>query len=42
VTVSLTGSLTDIVNFVGVTGDFNPVHVDAEYAAGSMFGPGAR
>jgi 3-hydroxybutyryl-CoA dehydratase len=28
---------THIVNFAGVTGDMNPIHVDAEYAAHSMF-----
>ena len=27
----------DIVMFAGVTGDFNPAHIDAEYAAESMF-----
>ena len=37
---SLSRTITeaDIVNFAGITGDFNPVHVDAEYAAQSMFG----
>jgi 3-hydroxybutyryl-CoA dehydratase len=37
---SLSRTITeaDIVNFAGLTGDFNPVHVDAEYAAQSMFG----
>jgi 3-hydroxybutyryl-CoA dehydratase len=28
----------DIVLFAGVTGDDNPVHINAEYAAGTMFG----
>lgn len=28
----------DIVNFAGLSGDFNPVHVDAEYASASIFG----
>jgi 3-hydroxybutyryl-CoA dehydratase len=28
----------DVVLFAGVTGDFNPVHVDAEAAAASPFG----
>lgn len=27
----------DIVNFAGITGDFNPVHIDEEYAKGTMF-----
>ena len=37
---SLSRTITeaDIVNFAGITGDFNPVHVDAEYAQQSMFG----
>ena len=29
---------TDIVNFAGITGDWNPLHTDAEYARGTMFG----
>jgi acyl dehydratase len=28
----------DIVNFAGVSGDYNPLHTDAEYAAKSTFG----
>lgn len=28
----------DIANFAGVIGDFNPVHVDPEYAKTTMFG----
>jgi 3-hydroxybutyryl-CoA dehydratase len=28
----------DIVLYAGITGDFNPVHVDADVAARSMFG----
>lgn len=37
---SLSRTITEahIVNFAGVTGDVNPVHCDAEYAAKSMFG----
>jgi 3-hydroxybutyryl-CoA dehydratase len=29
---------TDIVNFAGVSGDFNPMHTDAAYAAQTQFG----
>jgi 3-hydroxybutyryl-CoA dehydratase len=28
----------DLVNFAGVTGDYFPLHTDAEYAKNSMFG----
>jgi 3-hydroxybutyryl-CoA dehydratase len=37
---SLSRTITEahIVNFAGISGDFNPVHVDAEYAQQSMFG----
>jgi 3-hydroxybutyryl-CoA dehydratase len=28
---------TDIVNFAGLSGDFNPMHTDAVYAAGTQF-----
>jgi acyl dehydratase len=28
----------DIVNFAGVSGDFSTLHVDAEYARGTIFG----
>jgi 3-hydroxybutyryl-CoA dehydratase len=31
-------SETDIVNFAGIIGDFNPVHVNPEYAKTTMFG----
>ncbi len=27
----------DIYAFAGITGDFNPIHVDAEFAKGTMF-----
>lgn len=27
----------DIVNFAGITGDFNPVHIDEEYARSTLF-----
>lgn len=30
-------SETDVYLFAGITGDFNPVHVDAEYARSSRF-----
>ncbi len=37
---SLARTITEahIVNYAGLTGDMNPIHVDAEYAAQSMFG----
>ncbi len=37
---SLTKTITDaqIVDFANLTGDTNPVHLDADYAATSMFG----
>ncbi len=37
---SLSRTITEahIVSYAGITGDFNPVHVDAEYAGKSMFG----
>jgi 3-hydroxybutyryl-CoA dehydratase len=28
---------SDIVSYAGLTGDFNPIHIDAEYARQSMF-----
>ncbi len=28
----------DIVNFAGLSGDYNPLHVDAEFAKSSIFG----
>lgn len=34
---SKTVTETDIVCFAGITGDFNPVHVDAEYAKATRF-----
>jgi len=36
--VSRTVTESDLVNFAGVSGDFNPVHVDAEYARTTRFG----
>lgn len=29
---------TDVVNFAGLSGDFNLIHTDAEYSKGHMFG----
>jgi 3-hydroxybutyryl-CoA dehydratase len=29
---------TDIVNFAGITGDYNPLHVDHEFAKNTLFG----
>ncbi|WP_298201752.1 MaoC/PaaZ C-terminal domain-containing protein [Desulfosporosinus sp.] len=33
-----TVTVADIVNFAGVSGDYNALHVDAEYAKNSIFG----
>ena len=35
---SKTVTETDIAMFAAISGDFNPVHVDAQYAAGTPFG----
>ncbi len=29
---------TDVINFAGITGDFNPLHVDQHFASGTHFG----
>jgi 3-hydroxybutyryl-CoA dehydratase len=29
---------TDIVNFAGISGDFNPIHIDHEFARSTPFG----
>ena len=29
---------TDIILYAGISGDFNPAHIDSEHAKGSMFG----
>ena len=31
-------SESDIVNYAGITGDFNPIHVNPEYAKTTLFG----
>lgn len=28
----------DVVNFAGISGDFNPLHMDDEFAKNNMFG----
>lgn len=28
----------DVVNFAGISGDFNPLHLDAQYAKSTIFG----
>jgi 3-hydroxybutyryl-CoA dehydratase len=38
VTAARTITETDIVNFAGMTGDFNQIHTDAEFAAKDTFG----
>ena len=38
VTRGRTVTETDIVNFAGVSGDYNPMHTDASYAAQTQFG----
>lgn len=35
---SKTVSESDVYLFAGITGDFNPAHVDEEYARGTFFG----
>lgn len=35
--MSKTVTEADIILFVGITGDFNPAHIDEEYAKNSMF-----
>ena len=37
-TLGRTMTEADIVSFCGFTGDFNPLHTDAEYASQSIFG----
>ncbi|HVU11867.1 MAG TPA: MaoC/PaaZ C-terminal domain-containing protein [Phototrophicaceae bacterium] len=38
VTRARTITEADIVQFAGLTGDYNPMHTDAEYMKGSQFG----
>ena len=38
VTAGRTISEADIMTFAGISGDWNAIHVDAEYAKGGMFG----
>ena len=38
VTAARTITETDIVNFAGMTGDYNQIHTDAEFAAKDTFG----
>lgn len=38
ITVGRTITETDIVNFAGLSGDFNQIHTDAAYAAQDSFG----
>jgi len=35
---SKTVSESDVYTYAGITGDFNPLHIDAEYAKTTMFG----
>lgn len=37
-TYSRTITETDLVNFAGITGDHNPLHMDEEFSAASPFG----
>jgi acyl dehydratase len=37
-TLGRTMTEADIINFCGFTGDFNPLHTDAEYASQTIFG----
>ncbi len=36
-TASRTITEADVVGFAGISGDFNPLHTDAEFAKGTMF-----
>ena len=36
--VARTITETDVVTFAGLSGDYNPLHTDAEFAKGTMYG----
>lgn len=36
--VARTITETDVVQFAGLSGDYNPLHTDAEFAKGTLFG----
>lgn len=38
VTAARTVTEADVVNFAGVSGDFNPIHTDAEFAQAGAYG----
>lgn len=38
VTPGRTVTEADVVNFAGVSGDYNPIHTDAEFAKSTPFG----
>ncbi len=38
ITPSRTVTEADIINFAGISGDFNPIHINAEYAKTTQFG----
>lgn len=38
ITPARTVTEADIINFAGVSGDFNPIHTDAEFARSTPFG----
>ncbi len=37
-TLGRTVTEADVVNFAGISGDWNPIHIDAEFARESIFG----
>ncbi len=38
ITAGRTVTESDVVSFAGLSGDYNQIHVDAEYSANAMFG----